>query len=123
MKKFLKTPEEVISALKEGRTVHSNCGKFKMIDGIIVFNTGDFNSINAELSLDAAPYIEESELFKIEVGKFYETRDGKKARCYLIQEQAFYYSVDDYGVFSTDRLGRVNNIIKDDNDIIGPWED
>ena len=34
MKKYLKTPEEVISALKEGKTVHSDCGEYKIIDGV-----------------------------------------------------------------------------------------
>lgn len=122
MKKYLKTPEEVIDALKEGKTVCSNCGNYRMIDGILVFKCGNFHTINAAISLDEKPYIKESEPLKIEVGKFYKTRDGKKARCFLIQANVPKFCVDNYGIFTTDMNGKVFKHYEEANDIIGPWE-
>lgn len=125
MKKYLKTPEEVISALKEGKTVYSDCGKYKMIDGIIVFKSGNLYTINKNLFLQENPYIEESEPFKIEVGKFYETRGGEKARCYYADEKVAYFTID--GQCSSFSGYLAGNYFSDKEpnkyDIIGPWEE
>lgn len=126
MKKYLKTPEEVISALKEGKTVYSDCGKYKMIDGFIVFESGGLCVVNAGLMLKENLFVREPEPFKIEVGKFYKTRGGEKARCYCKGEQDSLFTVDGaatiFHVFTDS--GRS---WKDDNislyDIIGPWEE
>lgn len=126
MKKYLKTPEEVISALKEGKTVYSDCGKYKMIDGIIVFKSGNLYTINKNLFLQENPYIEESEPFKIEVGKFYKTRGGEKARCYCKGEQISFFTVDGVAtilrVFTDSGRSWKDDIISL-YDIIGPWEE
>ena len=126
MKKYLKTPEAVISALKEGKTVHSNCGKYRMINGILVFKCGNFHTINAAVSLDEKSYIEEPEPFKIEVGKFYKTRAGKKARCFFIDEDSARCTID--GCFDSFWVSiktgcSCSDVPKSDYDIIGPWED
>lgn len=124
MKKYLKTPEAVISALKEGKTVYSACGKYRMIDDILVFKCGNLHTINASVSLDEKPYIEGREPFKIEVGEFYKTKGGEKARCYILGDDRAFFTVDDKGTFSTYHDGRVyGNPIAYQDDIIGPWEE
>ena len=125
MKKYLKTPEEVISALKEGRTVRSNCGKYKMIDGILVLKVGKFATINASLGLEEGLYIEEHESLKIEVGKFYETRGGEKARCYYADEKVAYFTIDGQCSFFSGYIAGNYFSNKEPNkyDIIGPWEE
>lgn len=125
MKKYLKTPKEVISALKEGGTVRSNCGKYRMIDGILVFKCGNFHTINAAISLDEKPYIEEAEPLKIEVGKFYKTRGDKKARCYYANEQVAYFTIDGKCSFFSSYLAGncLSNNKPTEYDIIGPWEE
>lgn len=125
MKKYLKTPEEVISVLKEGKTVYSDCGKYRMIDGIIVFKCGILHTINASISSDEKPYIEGPESFKIEVGKFYKTRDGNKARCFVITPKEASFTIDGmHGTIETYPEGLVSiDGSKDSCDIIGPWEE
>lgn len=59
MKKYLKTPEEVISALKEGKTVYSDCGEYRMIDGLIVFESGGLCTLNAGLMLKENLFVKE----------------------------------------------------------------
>lgn len=124
MKKYLKTPEAVISALKEGKTVHSDCGEYKMIDGFIVYEGGSVCTINADLTLLESPFVKEAEPLKIEVGKFYKTKGGEKARCYILGDDRAFFTVDDKGTFSTYHDGRVyGNPIAYQDDIIGPWEE
>lgn len=84
MKKvYLETPEAVIKALKEGKEVRDeNNYSFKIVDGFIVATYDDDFYIGYTIySLDK-PYILEEEPLKIEVGKFYKTRDGRKAFVY-----------------------------------------
>ena len=128
MKKYLKTPEEVISVLKSGKTVYSDCGEYRMIDGLIVFKSKIENlyTINENLLLQENLYIEESEPFKIEVGKFYKTRGGEKARCYCKGEQNSFFTVDGTAtilhVFTDSGRSWKDDIISL-YDIIGPWEE
>lgn len=126
MKKYLKTPEEVISALKEGKTVYSACGKYKMIDNILVFKCGNLHTINASISLDEKPYIEGPEPFKIEVGKFYKSREGHKVYCYCANsENAFFVRDGEVEGYMTDLKGNfwANENPYSKYDIIGPWEE
>lgn len=125
MKKYLKTPEEVISALKEGKTVHSDCGEYKIIDGFIVYEGGSVCTINADLSLLESPFLKEAEPLKIEVGKFYKTRGDKKARCYYANEQVAYFTIDGKCSFFSSYLAGncLSNNRPTEYDIIGPWEE
>lgn len=52
------------------------------------------------------PYILEEEPFKIEVGKWYETRGNLKARCYLIDGSDCFFTIDNYTSFSTNKHGQ-----------------
>lgn len=84
MKKYLKTEEEVTQALREGKTVQTNEMEYGIINNLIV----GFDKIVREISINPAirlsekPYIEEPEPLKLEVGKFYKTRDGRKGFIY-----------------------------------------
>lgn len=126
MKKvYLETPEAVIKALKEGKVIKDDNGySYKLVDGFIVstyknhFIVGD-NIFN----IDNHPYILEEEPLKIEVGKWYETRDHKKARCYRCVRRTFFFTIDNVGNFSTLINGNYNiNGVTSNLDIIGPWE-
>ena len=126
MKKFLKTPEEVVEALKEGKTVYSNCGKYRMIYGLVVYEESNLCLINANLPLNEKPFLKEAEPLKIEVGKFYKTRAGKKARCFFIDEVSARCTID--GCFDSFwvslKIGcSCSDVPKSDYDIIGPWEE
>lgn len=126
MKKYLKTPEEVVDALKEGKTVYAKKNaKYKLYNGMIIGKDPDKNiwAVGAYILDNGKPYIKKSEPFKIEVGKFYKTRDGKKARCFLIQANVPKFCVDNYGIFTTDMNGKVFKHYEEANDIIGPWEE
>lgn len=125
MKKYLKTPEEVISALKAGKTVYSDCGEYRMIDGLIVFESGGLCTLNAGLMLNERPFVKEAEPLKIEVGKFYKTRGGEKARCYYADEKVAYFTIDGQCSFFSGYIAGnyLSNKEPSKYDIIGPWED
>lgn len=130
MKKYLKTQEEVTQALREGKTVQTNEMEYGIINNLIV----GFDKIVREISINPAirlsenPYINEIEPLKLEVDKFYETRDGRKA--YIIEkslnwgaypfrvatpkEPGFYYVTKDGRRF----LGNA-----DGTDLVAPWEE
>lgn len=128
MKKlYLETPEAVIKALKEGKVIKDDNGySYKLVDGFIVstyknhFIVGD-NIFN----IDNHPYILEEEPLKIEVGKWYETRDHQKARCFAITAQGACYSftIDNGFVFYTYKGGKYGIEKECSLDIIAPWKE
>ncbi len=125
MKKvYLKTPEEVIKALKDGKEVRDKYGSIcKLIDGIIISKLNDFFEIGKPIRSVNKPYILEEEPFKIEVGKWYETRDHQKARCYKCVRNLFFFTIDNVGNFNTLINGNYNiNGVTSNLDIIGPWD-
>ena len=75
-------PDEVIRRLKAGEVAKHTKGNYKkkLIDGFIctIFNSGRF-VVNDYLVNDESAYFEEPEKLKLEVGKCYRTRDGRKA--------------------------------------------
>ena len=125
MKKYLKTPEEVVEALKEGKTVYSCCGKYRMYNGIVVQEHVNYFTVNPCLLSTENLYIKEPEHFMIEVGKFYKRRDGKKARCFCIDAHVAYFVVDgESSAVSTYMAGNVfPSKTPCEYDIIGPWEE
>ena len=128
MKKvYLETPEAVIKALKEGKEVfldEGGAGKVVLIDGFCVKQWHDQFNINYTINLRDKPYILEEEPLKIEVGKWYETRDHQKARCYYAGEETAFFSIDNnsipLGVYLN---GRLYKDMVTPLDIIGPWEE
>lgn len=93
MKKYLNTAQEVIKELKNCKTVYEEYYPFYhyiMIDGIICGQCSKNKRflINCPMDMDSKFYIEEEEKpFSIEVGKFYRTRDGRKAYCFFKDEE------------------------------------
>lgn len=121
MKKvYLETPEAVIKALKEGKEVRDkNHYSFKIVDGFIVATYDSNFYIGYTIAGQDKPYILEEEPIKIEVGKFYKTKNGQKARC-------FFTSIDGSAMFSIDGYDTILNTNSNEKylfDIIGPWED
>lgn len=125
MKKiYLETPEAVIKALKDGKEVRDKYGSIcKLVDGIIISKLNDFFEIGKPIRSVNKPYILEEEPLKIEVGKWYETRDRQKARCYKCVRHLFFFTIDNVGNFSTLINGNYNiNGGTANLDIIGPWD-
>lgn len=126
MKKvYLETPEAVIKALKSGKEVRDeNNYSFKIVDGFIVATYDDDFYIGYTIAGLDKPYILEEEHLKIEVGKWYETRDHQKARCYYAGEETAFFSIDNnslpLGVYLN---GRLYKDMETPLDIIGPWEE
>lgn len=127
-KRYLKTPEAVIKALKEGKEVRDKYGSIcKLVDGIIISKLNDFFEIGKPIRSVNKPYILEEEPLKIEVGKFYKTRDGRKAfvcantytgLCWVViidssADRTFCCTVD--GMFCP---GEEN-----EKDLVAPWKE
>lgn len=122
-KTYLKTPEAVIKALKEGKEVKDDNGySYKLVEGFIVNTNGDNFFVGDVISSFCHPHILEEEPFKIEVGKWYETRNHRKARCYLINDPYCFFTIDNYSSFGTDKEGHYTEE-SHSLDIIGPWRD
>ena len=126
MKKvYLETPEAVIKALKDGKEVRDKYGSIcKLVDGIIISKLNDFFEIGKPIRSVNKPYIFKEEPLKIEVGKWYETRDNQKARCYYLGKATAFFSIDNdstpFGVYLN---GRLYEDRESSLDIIGPWKE
>lgn len=72
MKRYLKTSEEVIAALKEGKTVKcKDCGvKYTLENGFLVEKSKGTWTINPSLYGFPGYYTEEPDELELEVGKF-----------------------------------------------------
>ena len=125
-KRYLKTPEEVMQALKEGKTVETNMKYYVLKDGLLNCyaknKTGSWWTVNSAIYASDMPYVEEEEPLKIEVGKWYETRDHQKARCFKVNPGLCFFTIDNVGNFNTLTNGNYYINGKTSNlDIIGPW--
>ena len=127
MKKvYLETPEAVIKALKEGKVIYEeNCPdySFKLIGNIIVAKCEDFFEVGAMVSTGNKLYILEEEPLKIEVGKWYETRDHQKARCFIVEKERCHFTIDNYCHFFTNKNGVYLDNETSRYNIIGPWDE
>lgn len=132
MKRYLKTKEEVTQALREGKTVQTNEMEYGIINNLIV----GFDKIVREIYINPAirlsekPYIAESKPLKLEVGKFYKTRAGKKVIITFIDE---YNKKENKPIYIT-VLGEITHYwaypngsyllsCKDAYDLVAPWEE
>lgn len=122
-------PDEVIRRLRAGEVVKDEKSKeiIKMIEGILS-NVSPFGNIRLNIILNPlCPdyYFEEPEELKLEVGKCYRTRDGRKAFISNIYEdksclgvisgEKKFYQWHDNGKF----LGELEN----NTDLISEWSD
>ena len=125
MKKlYLETPEAVIKALKAGKVIKDEDGySYKLVDGFIVAaDKNDFIVGDSIFSVNT-PYTLEKEPLKIEVGKWYETRDHQKARCFIVEKERCHFTIDNHCHFFTNRSGvNLDNETSRYN-IIGLWEE
>ena len=134
MKRYLKTPEETVKALKSGKEViiGSHFGrtyKYKLIDGVICSWAGDCWILNDCLRSADKAYIDESEQFKLEVGKFYKTRNGRKAFVYAKTDTEPYHcwaviiDSSDVGTFCCTANGVYTVNKESEKDLVAPWEE
>ena len=127
MKKvYLETPEAVIKALKEGKVVKAKNVKYRLIDGMICSFHKEYGrtmwTVCNSISEYEKAYIDEPEPLKIEVGKWYETRDHQKARCFKINPGLCFFIIDNVGNFNTLTNGNYYINGKTSNlDIIVTW--
>lgn len=132
IKVYLNTLEETTKALQDGKVVYVNNdgNQFKLINGIVCrFNRGGKLEINPSIPVEHSYiYTYEPEQLKLEVGKFYKTRDGKKAFiCAFVDDDQYPFSVaregdvDTYPVTNTGKLYLDEG--QSDSDIIDYWRD
>lgn len=134
MKKvYLETPEAIIKALKEGKVVKSKNVKYKLIDGIICSFHEEYGrklwTVCNSICEYEKPYIDEPEPLKIEVGKFYRTRNGSKAFVYAKADKGKYNYwavivnsiIDENFCCTVDGTYSVGKESK--KDLVAPWEE
>jgi hypothetical protein len=129
MEKYLKTPEEVIKALKEGKEIKTDGYHYKMIDGVICHFCDGGWVVGSSIDEDECPYIEEVEPLEFKVGKFYKSRKGEKWLCGFIGSEELCYPIklvsqingNEMLVTFEGRYNRTSNISQ--NDIVGEWEE
>ena len=128
MKRYLKTPEEVIVALKEGKTVKcKDCGaKYTLENGFLVEKSKGTWTINPPLYGFSGYYTEEPDELELEVGKFYKTRDGRKAFVYAKTDFDYPYRfcvamVGNLESYSVNAKGTQSDIEQRPVDLIAHW--
>lgn len=130
-KRYLKTQEEVVQALKEGKTVQMNEMEYGIINNLIVGFDKIIKEIfiNPTIRLSENPYVDEPEPLKLEVGKFYKTRGGRKAFVYTITENAAYpcwvvlVNSSEGGTYCCTIDGQYTTNEEHNKDLIAPWEE
>lgn len=131
MKRYLKTPEEVIDALQAGKKVETEDLEYKFINGILVATskTNKHWIVYPALSASIDHYINESKSLKLEVGKFYKTRNGRKAFVYAKTDEGKYNCwaviVNSImgGTFCCTANGEYTANKESENDLVEPWEE
>lgn len=133
-KRYLTTPGEVVQALKEGKVVVGKQYKYKLIDGIICSlneKQGCHRWTVGDTIFDSeTPHIEESEPLKLEVGKFYRTRGGKKVIVlYIDKNNTTGFPIRVVVIdcsnapYFVKRNGDYSNTYDSDWDLVAPWEE
>lgn len=130
MKTYLKdlTPEEIIKRLKNGEVPKSllNRGIIKLVDGVMFMAKTDGSIIiNPRLEITYDLYFETEEPLTFEEGKFYKTRDGKKAYISRITTTYIYGIITEKTSSETWELDGThwNKEHPHKNDLISKWED
>lgn len=128
-RRYLKTPEEVTAALKEGKVVLDRTGnKYKSINGFIVVSyiSGGWG-VDPFIGNHEGLYVEEPKPLKLEVGKFYKTREGRKAFVFAKitnYSYPFYVAtVGELNAYSVNAEGRQTNSEPLPLDLVAPWEE
>lgn len=128
-KRYLKTPEEVIDALQAGKKIEAGDFEYRLVGEVIIaINKTDKSwAVNAGIYSDDIPFIDEPEPLKLEVGKFYKTRNGKKAFVFAKitnYSYPFYVAtVGELNAHSVNAEGRQTNSEPLPLDLVSPWEE
>lgn len=132
-KRYLHTSEEVIDALKAGKVIRDKDSQWTLRDGFIIRKDANYASwvINDCISSNyAGIYVDESEQLKLEVGKFYKTRDGRKAIVLNVVKDdtrscpVRVVVVDNtYEPYFVRKNGRLYKNEENAWDIVAPWEE
>lgn len=131
-KRYLKTYEEVIDALKAGKVIRDTDSLWTLRDGFIVRKRKDANYtswvINDCISSNySGIYVEEPDQLKLEVGKFYKTRDGRKAIVYAKMgiDCPYPFCVVKVGRLDAYNINEEGKQAADDLslDLVAPWEE
>ncbi len=138
MKTYIKnlTPEEIIKRLKNGEILYPVNPDYhiKMIDGVICeFYNNELQFINTQIGSVYRPdsnegfdyYFETEESLTFEEGKFYKTREGKKAYISRITTTYIYGIITGKTSLDTWNLKGMHWYDKSPhkNDLISKWED
>ena len=132
MNRYLNTPEEITAALKEGKVVLDRTGnKYKSINGFIVVSyiSGGWG-VDPFIGNHAGLYVDEPKPLKLEVGKFYKTRDGRKALVYgkyKETNEVYPYTVvvvgEPMSEICVSKAGEVVVGAENIEDLVAPWEE
>ena len=132
MKRYLKTSEEVIDALQDGKEIHDSDGRvWKLYKGCVIRkDKSGFWSINTPIDANYDElYVYETEPLKLEVGKFYKTRNGRKAFVYAKTDSEPYHcwaviiDSSDVGTFCCTANGVYTVDKESEKDLVAPWEE
>lgn len=130
MKRYLKSPEEVVQALKDGKVVESEGYSYKLVNGVICsfYKQGYYKwNVGGAIFQSDEPYVDEPEQLKLEVGKFYKTRDGKKAFVYAkfsgVPFPFYVVKENSISTYNVDIKGRSDFSTTEYNDLVAPWEE
>jgi hypothetical protein len=130
-KRYLNTPEEVIDALQDGKEIYDEESVWKLHKGFIVRKNkdSDYWIVNDGIARHfRGLYVDEPEPLKLEVGKFYKTRDGRKA--WIVgsagEKEIFPFTVvaqEESEFYSVAQNGRRWCDDTDESDLVAPWEE
>ena len=132
MKRYLKSPEEVVQALKDGKVVESEGYSYKLVNGVICsfYKQGYYKwNVGGAIFQSDEPYIDEPESLKLEEGKFYKTRAGRKVWItYAIKDEHEYYPfccivLGGNEVYYVNEQGFVVSTETSELDLVAPWEE
>lgn len=128
-KKYLKTPEEMIDVLQAGKKIEAGDFEYRLVGEVIIaINKTDKSwAVNAGIYSDDIPFIDEPEQLQLEVGKFYKTRDGRKAWVVSYKQRfryPYYVAVlGDVGAYTVLGSGCCYENHTSPKDLVAPWEE
>lgn len=128
MKEFIKdlTPETIISRLKQGERLTNGERIVELVDGLLVAKRNDDWVINYSIGkeFDELYFDRPAPELKLEIGKFYKTRDGKKAYVFAVNSEGKYnVAIEGEGAYSVFAGGYYSEEEETDGDLIGLWSE
>lgn len=129
MKRYLNTIEEIAEALQNEKVVFigNDDNQLKLVNGIMFKFNGKI-TINPSILFEPNHiYTYDVEPLKLEVGKFYKTRDGKKAFVYAkfsgVPFPFYVVKENSLSTYNVDIKGRSDFSTTEYNDLVAPWEE